>query len=129
MAESQSNIWTHIISLHREDAARLGYDSAEDWMNLLRSKRNMIAKQMRIKPENFRWYAAFHDAGHHPHVHMMAYSIAPKPTCLLCGEAGLGTVNSIPIPNDPYANGGSYAAQSTNGFEADACTDKHQHRR
>ena len=52
-----------------------------------------------------------------------------KPTCLLCGEAGLGTVNSIPIPNDPYANGGSYAAQSTNGFEADACTDKHQHRR
>lgn len=44
MAESQSNIWTHIISLHREDAARLGYDSAEDWMNLLRSKRNMIAK-------------------------------------------------------------------------------------
>lgn len=78
MAESQSNIWTHIISLRREDAARLGYDSAEDWMNLLRSKRNEIARQMRIKPENFRWYAAFHDAGHHPHVHMMAYSIDPK---------------------------------------------------
>lgn len=78
MAESKSNIWTHIISLRREDAARLGYDSAEDWMNLLRSKRNMIAQQMRIKPENFRWYAAFHDAGHHPHVHMMAYSIDPK---------------------------------------------------
>lgn len=78
MAESQSNIWTHIISLRREDAARLGYDSAEDWMNLLRSKRNMIAQQMRIKPENFRWYAAYHDAGHHPHVHLMAYSIDPK---------------------------------------------------
>lgn len=78
MAESKSNIWTHIISLRREDAARLGYDSAEDWMNLLRSKRNVIAQQMRIKPENFRWYAAFHDAGHHPHVHMMAYSTDPK---------------------------------------------------
>ncbi len=78
MAESKSNIWTHIISLRREDAQRLGYDSAEDWMNLLRSKRNVIAKQMGIKPENFRWYAAFHDAGHHPHVHMMAYSIDPK---------------------------------------------------
>ena len=78
MAESQSNIWTHIISLRREDAARLGYDSAEDWMYLLRSKRNMIAQQMRIKPENFRWYAAYHDAGHHPHVHLMAYSIDPK---------------------------------------------------
>lgn len=78
MAGSKSNIWTHIISLRREDAARLGYDSAEDWMNLLRSKRNVIAQQMRIKPENFRWYAAFHDAGHHPHVHMIAYSIDPK---------------------------------------------------
>lgn len=78
MAECKSNIWTHIISLRREDAARLGYDSAEDWINLLRSKRNVIAQQMRIKPENFRWYAAFHDAGHHPHVHLMAYSIDPK---------------------------------------------------
>ena len=90
LAESQSNVWTHIISLHREDAARLGYDSAEDWMNLLRSKRNMIAQQMRIKPENFRWYAAFHDAGHHPHVHMMAYSIDPKEAYLT--EKGIETI-------------------------------------
>ena len=92
LAESQSNVWTHIISLHREDAARLGYDSAEDWMNLLRSKRNMIAQQMRIKPENFRWYAAFHDAGHHPHVHMMAYSIDPKEAYLT--EKGIETIKS-----------------------------------
>ena len=90
LAESQSNVWTHIISLHREDAARLGYDSAEDWMNLLRSKRNVIAQQMRIKPENFRWYAAFHDAGHHPHVHMMAYSIDPKEAYLT--EKGIETI-------------------------------------
>ena len=90
MAESKSNIWTHIISLCREDAARLGYDSAEDWMNLLRSKRNVIAQQMRIKPENFRWYAAFHDAGHHPHVHMMAYSIDPKEAYLT--EKGIETI-------------------------------------
>lgn len=78
MAQSKSNIWTHIISLRREDAARLGYESAEDWMHLLRSKRNVIAREMGIKPENFRWYAAFHNAGHHPHVHVMAYSIDPK---------------------------------------------------
>lgn len=78
MAESKSNIWTHIISLRREDAARLGYETAEDWMYLLRSKRNVIAREMGIKPENFRWYAAFHNAGHHPHVHVMAYSIDPK---------------------------------------------------
>lgn len=90
MAECKSNIWTHIISLRREDAARLGYDSAEDWMNLLRSKRNVIAQQMRIKPENFRWYAAFHDAGHHPHVHLMAYSIDPKEAYLT--EKGIETI-------------------------------------
>lgn len=78
MAESKSNIWTHIISLRREDAARLGYETAEDWMHLLRSKRNVIAREMGIKPENFRWYAAFHNSGHHPHVHVMAYSIDPK---------------------------------------------------
>lgn len=90
MAESQGNIWTHIISLRREDAARLGYDSAEDWMQLLRSKRNEIARQMGIKPENFRWYAAFHDAGHHPHVHMMAYSIDPKEAYL--SEQGIENI-------------------------------------
>lgn len=90
MADSKSNIWTHIISLHREDAQRLGYDSAEDWMNLLRSKRNVIAQQMRIKPENFRWYAAFHDAGHHPHVHVMAYSIDPNEAYL--SEEGIETI-------------------------------------
>ena len=85
MAQSKSNIWTHIISLHREDAARLGYETAEDWMNLLRSKRNVIAREMGIKPENFRWYAAFHNAGHHPHVHVMAYSIDPKEAYLSQG--------------------------------------------
>ena len=92
MAESKSNIWTHIISLRREDAARLGYDSVEDWMNLLRSKRNVIAQQMRIKPENFRWYAAFHDAGHHPHIHMIAYSIDPREAYLT--EKGIETIKS-----------------------------------
>lgn len=77
MNEHKGNIWTHIISLHREDAQRLGYDCAESWMHLLRSQRNQIAQQMKIAPENFRWYAAFHNEGHHPHVHMMAYSIDP----------------------------------------------------
>ena len=74
----QGNIWTHIISMRREDAERLGYITPEAWTNLLRSQRNMIAQQMKIAPENFRWYAAFHNAGHHPHVHMMAYSVDPK---------------------------------------------------
>lgn len=71
------NVWTHIISLKREDAARLGYDNARAWMNLLRTNRNDIAAAMNIPPNHFRWYAAFHDEGEHPHVHMMAWSTVP----------------------------------------------------
>ena len=71
------NVWTHIISLKREDAARLGYDNAAAWRTLLRVHRNDIAAAMNIKPEDFRWYAAFHDEGNHPHVHMMAWSATP----------------------------------------------------
>jgi len=71
------NVWTHIISLHREDAERLGYDNAQAWRSLLRSHRNDIAAAMKIQPQDFRWYAAFHDEGKHPHVHMMAWSVKP----------------------------------------------------
>ena len=71
------NVWTHIISLHREDAERLGYNNAQAWRALLRAHRNDIAAAMHIPPQDFRWYAAFHDEGHHPHVHMMAWSVKP----------------------------------------------------
>ena len=72
------NVWTHIISLKREDAARLSYDNAKAWMNLLRANRNDIAAAMNIQPNHFCWYAAFHDEGEHPHVHMMAWSTEPS---------------------------------------------------
>ena len=72
------NVWTHIISLHREDAVRLGYNHADAWRTLLRAHRNDIAAAMKIPPEDFRWYAAFHDEGNHPHVHMMAWSAKPN---------------------------------------------------
>ena len=72
------NVWTHIISLHREDAERLGYDHADTWRTLLRTHRNDIAAAMKIPLEDFRWYAAFHDEGNHPHVHMMAWSAKPN---------------------------------------------------
>ena len=71
------NVWTHIISLHREDAERLGYNNAQAWRSLLRTHRNDIATAMKIPPQDFRWYAAFHDEGKHPHVHMMAWSVKP----------------------------------------------------
>ena len=80
MAELENytgNVWTHIISLKREDAERLGYDNAGAWRTLLRAHRNDIAAAMNIPPQDFRWYAAFHDEGDHPHVHMMAWSAKP----------------------------------------------------
>lgn len=71
------NVWTVIYSLRREDAARLGYDNADAWRSLLLSKQFELAKAMKIEPQDFRWYAAFHDAGHHPHIHMMVWSADP----------------------------------------------------
>ena len=67
-------VWTHVISLRREDAARLGYDSGKQWQDLIRSKKAMLSKYMKIDSENLRWYCAFHNESHHPHVHLMVYS-------------------------------------------------------
>ena len=92
MNEHPGNIWTHIISLRREDAERMGYNNPDAWMHLLRSQRNMIAQQMKIAPENFRWYAAFHNEGHHPHVHMMVYSVDPNEAYL--STKGIETIKS-----------------------------------
>lgn len=71
-------VWTFIFSLRREDAERLGYSKAATWQNLLKQESHSIAEAMRIPPEKFRWYAAYHDEGHHPHIHMMAWSDDPK---------------------------------------------------
>ena len=77
-AEYQGRIWNFVISLKREDAQRLSYDNAKTWRNLIIQKSLSIAKEMRIKPENLVWYGAFHNEGHHPHVHIMCYSKNPK---------------------------------------------------
>ena len=72
------NVWGFIISLKREDAERVGYNSAEQWVNLLRSRRNVIAKEMGIAPSNLRWVAAYHNKETNPHVHMMVWSSRPQ---------------------------------------------------
>ena len=72
------NVWTIIYSLRREDAARLDYDNAASWQALLRSKQADFAEAMQIPPSQLRWYAAFHDEGEHPHIHMMLWSDDPK---------------------------------------------------
>jgi hypothetical protein len=76
-ANHSGNLWLPIISLRREDAERLGYDNAERWRSFLTGYANDIAAAMKISPERFRWYAAFHDEGHHPHVHVVCWSGEP----------------------------------------------------
>ena len=71
-------VWTFIYSLKREDAVRLGSDSAESWRKLLLAHQTELAQAMKIPPKDFRWRAAFHDEKHHPHIHMMVWSDDPK---------------------------------------------------
>lgn len=78
VADHTGNIWTPIISLRREDAARLSFDNAERWRDLLRSYAGELAERMKIHPDNFRWYAAFHNEAHHPHIHVACWSADPK---------------------------------------------------
>ena len=92
-------VWTFIYSLKREDAVRLGYDSAESWRKLLLAHQTELAEAMKIPPNQFRWCAAFHDEKHHPHVHMMVWSADPKQGYLT--EQGIETVRSK-LTNDIF---------------------------
>lgn len=70
----KGNIWTAIISIRREDAERLGFNTGTRWRDMLRTQTEALAKNLKIPMENLRWYAAFHNESHHPHVHLIAYS-------------------------------------------------------
>ena len=78
ISNHKGNVWTHVISLRREDADRLGYNSQEPWKQLVRNKANVLAKAHKIKFENLRWYAGMHNTGYHPHIHLFIYSNNPK---------------------------------------------------
>ncbi len=56
VSDHKGPVWTHVVSLRREDAARLGYDSAREWMALLRSKRAMLSRHMKIDSADLRWH-------------------------------------------------------------------------
>lgn len=75
--EYSGNVYTVILSLRREDAARLGYDCGSRWRDFLRSNTSVVAENLKIPLGHLQWYAAFHDEGHHPHIHMIAYSSVP----------------------------------------------------
>ena len=70
----KGNIWTAIISIRREDAERLGFNTGTRWRDMLRTQTEALAKNLKIPIQNLRWYAAFHNESHHPHVHLIAYS-------------------------------------------------------
>ncbi|MCI9432576.1 MAG: hypothetical protein HFF70_09155 [Oscillospiraceae bacterium] len=78
VAHHPSTVWLPVISLRREDAARLGFDNAERWKEFLSGYSAEMAQAMKIPLEQFRWYAAFHDEQHHPHIHMVCYSADGK---------------------------------------------------
>ena len=67
------NVWTIIYSLHREDAERLGYNNAAAWRKLLVSQQNKFAEAFHVPSDSLHWYAAYHDADTHPHIHMMVW--------------------------------------------------------
>lgn len=67
-------VWTHVISLKREDAERLGYNNADKWKKQVRKNMIEIAKAHNIQPSDLQWYAAFHNTTHHPHIHLLVYS-------------------------------------------------------
>ena len=85
-------VWTIILSLRREDASALGYDSAERWRTLLLQHQTKLAQAMKIPANDFRWCAAYHDEGYHPHVHMMVWSADPKRGYLT--KAGISAMRS-----------------------------------
>lgn len=74
----EGNVWTVIISLRREDAERLGFNTGERWRDMLRSQTSLISENFHIPMQNLKWYAAFHNESHHPHVHLMVYSTEEK---------------------------------------------------
>lgn len=68
------NVWTIIYSLHREDAERLEYNNAAAWRKLLVSQQNKFAEAFHVPASALHWYAAYHDADTHPHIHMMLWT-------------------------------------------------------
>lgn len=73
----KGNVYTAILSLKREDATRLGFDSGSRWRDFLRGQTQTLSENLKIPMDHLRWYAAFHNEGHHPHVHLIAYSAVP----------------------------------------------------
>ena len=99
IAEHKGNVWSHVVSLRREDAVRLGFDNSDAWRELVKRLISNIAKTQNIPLCNLKWYAAYHDTTHHPHIHLLVYSTNPKQGFLT--KAGIDKIRSA-FANDIF---------------------------
>lgn len=101
IAEHPGNVWTHVVSLKRDDAERLGYTSPDIWKNLILKNIGAIAEAQKIDLDKLCWYAAFHNTAHHPHIHLIVYSSAPKQGYLT--KSGIEKIRSV-VANNIFRN-------------------------
>ena len=101
VASHDGVIWTHVVSLTREDAERLGYNKAAAWRELVRRNAIQIAEAHKIPISEMKWYAAFHNTTHHPNIHLVVYSENIKHGYLT--KKGIDSLHSI-FANDIFRN-------------------------
>lgn len=99
VANHPGNIWTHVVSLRREDAVQLGYTNSDMWRDLVKRHIADIAQAQNILLANMKWYAAFHNTTHHPHIHLIVYSTNPKQGYLT--KQGIEKIRSV-FANDIF---------------------------
>lgn len=101
IADHGGNVWTHVVSLRRDDAQKMGYDNLKAWRDLVIRQIPNIAKNQKIDLKNMRWYAAFHDKKMNPHVHIIVYSANEREGFLT--NHGIEKIRSG-FANDVYAD-------------------------
>lgn len=124
IANHPGNIWSHVVSLRREDAIRLGYDNSDRWRDLVKRHISDISEAQRIPLCNLKWYAAFHDTTHHPHIHLLVYSTNAKQGFLT--NQGIDKIRSV-FANDIFYDDlqSIYQKQTVRRDELKAESKKH----
>ena len=101
IANHKGNVWTHVVSLRRDDAQKMGYDNLNAWRELVKRQIPNIAQAQKIDMKNLKWYAAFHDKKNNPHVHIIVYSTNEREGVLT--NNGIKKIRSG-FANDIYAD-------------------------
>lgn len=122
----EGNVWTAIISLRREDAERLGFNSGERWRDMLRAHTHELSDAFHIPMTDLKWFAAFHNEGHHPHVHLSQKRVAAYCRVSTDSEEQLTSyTNQMKVYTEMIASNkewefaGLYADEGISGTRAD----------